>query len=194
MFIGDMTLYYNKEDYTSDGSMTPIINIMKAESRTRLYIGGLIGPIASVLYVIGFYHLVLIMDAQHQLFGWIGFAINCVGIIYGGAYHSHYAYLGLLGRYDSEESMSELHKYMYVQKLITFGFFTVGFLAIALFIGFSWTVFPQWMVLFSPGVIFALLPIVRKLPKGIHIIIYGGWTNLISVIYYSVALIVTFTK
>ena len=89
MFMGDMVLYYSKEDYTSDGTLNPIIAIMKKESRPRLYAGGIIGPLAAFIYCIGYCHLVLIMDEQYQIFGWACFFINSLGIICGGAYHSH---------------------------------------------------------------------------------------------------------
>lgn len=69
MFIGDMVLYYSKDDYVADGTLNPIIDIMKTESRTRLYIGGIIGPVAAFLYCIGYYHLVLVMNEQYQILG-----------------------------------------------------------------------------------------------------------------------------
>ena len=52
------------------------------------------------------------------------------------------------------------------------------------------TVLPRWMFLLSPGILFLLKPIVGRLTKGIRIIVSGGWTNLISVIYYAAVLIV----
>lgn len=36
--------------------------------------------------------------------------------------------------------------------------------------------------------LFLLKPVVGRLPKGIRIIVSGGWTNLISVIYYAAIL------
>ena len=69
MFIGDMALYYSKEDYVADGTLNPIIDIMKTESRTRLYVGGIMGPVAAFLYCIGYYHLVLVMNEQYQILG-----------------------------------------------------------------------------------------------------------------------------
>jgi hypothetical protein len=45
------------------------------------------------------------------------------------------------------------------------------------------------MFLLSPGMLFLLKPFVARLPKGIRVIISGGWTNLISVIYFSAVLI-----
>ena len=44
-------------------------------------------------------------------------------------------------------------------------------------------------VFYLSGMLFLLKPAVGRLPKGIRIIISGGWTNLISVIYYAAVLI-----
>lgn len=192
MFIGDMTLYYNKEDYVGATTFEPIINIMKNESRTRLYIGGMLGPIAAFFYCIGYYHLVLMMNENYQILGWICFAINSLAIICGGAYHSHFAYLGLIGRHDAKEALEEVTKYVNVQKTVAFGLQAIGFLMMAILIALKWTVFPRWMFLVTPGILFLLVPLTRKLPKGLHMIISGGWTNLISVIYYGVALAVAY--
>lgn len=190
MFLGDMTLYDNKADYAADGTLNPIINIMKNESRTRLYIGGIIGPIASFLYCIGYYHLVLFIDDRFVIASWICFFVNCLAIMCGGAYHSHCANLGLIGRLENKEAMDEVLKYMNVLKLVAFGLQAVGFTTIAVFIILEWTLLPRWMAILTPGVLVMLTPIMKKLPKGLHMIICGGWTNLISVIYYGAALII----
>ena len=191
MFIGDMVLYYSKDDYVADGTLNPIIDIMKTESRTRLYIGGMLGPVAAFLYCIGYYHLVLVMNEQYQIWGWACFFINCLGIICGGAYHSHCAYFGLIGRYENVETLCEVHKYLNVQKRSSFWLQGVGFLLLAIVIVLNLTVFPRWLIIFTPGILFLFLPVTRKLPKGLHMIIGGGWTNLISVLYYGVALVIS---
>lgn len=64
MFIGDMILYYSKNDYVSDGTLAPIIDIMKEKRRISLYVGGMIGPVASFVYCVGYYHLILVMNEQ----------------------------------------------------------------------------------------------------------------------------------
>lgn len=194
MFIGDMVLYYSKEGYVSDGTLNPIINIMKVESRKRLYIGGMIGPVAAFMYCFGYYHLVIVMDEPYKILGWCCFAINCLGIICGGAYHSHCAYLGLIGRHENGEVLDEVQQYLNVQKSISFGLQGIGFLILAAVIVFKLTVFPRWLIIFTPGILFLLFPLTRKLPKGLHIIVSGGWTNLISVIYYGVALVISLMR
>lgn len=65
----------------------------------------------------------------------------------------------------------------------------IGFLLIVILIVTNNTVLPQWMFLLSPGVLFLLKKPLRRLPKGVRVIVSGGWTNLISIIYY-VALII----
>jgi len=193
MFCGDMILYYSKNDYVNDGTLNPIIDIMKNVGYKRLYIGGIIGPIAAFLYCIGYYHLVLFME-KDSIIGWVLFMINCLGIICGGAYHSHCAYLGLIGRHENEETLNEVLKFLDVQKKVAFGIQAVGFIGMFLVILLNRTVFPVWMAVFTPLVMTLLLPLVRKLPRGLHMIICGGWTNLISVIYYAVSLIVLCVK
>jgi len=189
MYTGDMVLYFSRNTDVSPGTVKDIIDIMKKESRKRLYTGGIIGPVAAFLYCVGYYHLVLIMNEQYQAWGWICFFVNCLGIICGGAYHSHCAYFGLIGRHAHEESMNEIVKYLGVQKYFVFGLQGIGFLALAVFIVLGWTIMPRWMFCFSPGILFFLTPLTRKLPKGLNIAIGGGWTNWISIIYYALALI-----
>ncbi|MCR4933369.1 MAG: hypothetical protein K6A29_04160 [Lachnospiraceae bacterium] len=188
MFAGDMTLYYSKNDYKNDGTLNPVIEIMKAVSTKRLYIGGIIGPIAASLYCAGYYHLVRIADAAHTKIGFVLFIINSIGIILGGAYHSHCANLGLIGRHD-EKSLDEVIKFLSFQKKVAFGIQAVGFIGMAVMIVLGWTILPRWMILLTPLAMVFLTPLVRKLPKGLHMIICGGWTNLISVIYYAAAII-----
>ncbi|MBR1700906.1 MAG: hypothetical protein IJ716_03020 [Lachnospiraceae bacterium] len=66
----------------------------------------------------------------------------------------------------------------------------LGFLLLILLIATGKTVLPKWMFILSPRILFLLKPAVGRLSKGMRIIISGGWTNLISVIYYAAVLIV----
>ena len=82
MFCGDMTLYFDKNDYEQNGTLQPIIDIMKKLPKIRVMIGGWIGPIAAFLYCIGFYHIVLIAEeAHHTLIFGSFFIISMIGWI-----------------------------------------------------------------------------------------------------------------
>ena len=189
MFIGDMTLYFDRNDYENDGTLNPIIEIMKKVSTKRLYVGGILGPVSAFLYCVGYYHLVLITDEPHASAGYILFLINCCGIICGGAYHSHCANLGLIGRHKNKETLDEVLHFLDAQKAVAFGIQAIGFIGMAVEIVLGWTVLPRWMILLTPLTLVLITPVVRKLPKGLHMVICGGWTNLISVIYYAAVII-----
>lgn len=194
MFLGDMVLYYDKKDYKEGNTVNGIIAIMKTIKKERLYVGGILGPISAFLYCIGFYHIVLSCNEKTRVIGWILFLINSLGMFFGGAYHSHCAYLGLLSRHDNPSTFDEFLNYLKFQAKVLYPIMIVGSMGLAIVILFNLTLFPRWIALVTPVPLIALIPLVGKLPKGFHMIIRGGWTNLVYVIYYLVGLIVLFTR
>ena len=195
MFAGDMLLYYTPEDFSYDKNCSSaekiqaIIDVMKKISPMRLMVGGMIGPISAFLYCVGFYHIVLMANEQVHTIAMASFLLSCFGIITGGAYHSHCAYLGLLGDDRNRDALNTVMKYFQKLPLILYAGEGLGFLLLIFLIVTGKTVLPKWMFLVSPGILFLLKPAVGRLPKGVRIIVSGGWTNLISVIYYAAVLI-----
>lgn len=195
MFAGDMLLYYTPEDFacgpksSAEERINAIIDVMKELPAGRVMAGGMIGPIAAFLYCIGFYHIVLMTNEQTYTLAMAAFLLSCFGIIIGGAYHSHCAYLGLLGDDGGRNALNAAMKYFQKMPLILYAGEGTGFLLLIFLIVTGKTVLPRWIFLLSPGMLFLLKPAVSRLPKGARVIISGGWMNLISVIYYSVVLI-----
>lgn len=193
MFLGDMTLYYDPNDYDGKDTINSIIGIMKNVSIKRLYIGGLLGPICAFIYCIGFYHIVLATQEKYLTIGWFVFLINVLGMILGGTYHIQCAYLGLLSRHENKGAFDEFLKFLKFQAKIVFGIMALGNIAIAVIILLGFTAFPSWQALFTPIFLIILTPIAGKLPKGLHMIIRGGWFNLIYFIYY-LSLLINYTN
>ena len=195
MFAGDMLLYYTPEDFacgpksSAEERINAIIDVMKELPAGRVMAGGMIGPIAAFLYCIGFYHIVLMTNEQTYTLAMAAFLLSCFGIIIGGAYHSHCAYLGLLGDNGGRNALNAAMKYFQNMPLILYAGEGIGFLLLIFLIVTGKTVLPRWIFLLSPGMLFLLKPAVSRLPKGARVIISGGWMNLISVIYYSAVLI-----
>ena len=193
MFAGDMLLYYTPEDFacgpksSAEERINAIIDVMKELPAGRVMAGGMIGPIAAFLYCIGFYHIVLMTNEQTYTLAMAAFLLSCFGIIIGGAYHSHCAYLGLLGDDGGRNALNAAMKYFQKMPLILYAGEGIGFLLLIFLIVTGKTV--RWIFLLSPGMLFLLKPAVSRLPKGARVIISGGWMNLISVIYYSAVLI-----
>ena len=193
MFLGDMTLYYDPNDYDSKDTINNIVGIMKNVSVKRLYIGGLLGPICAFIYCIGFYHIVLGMQENYLNIGWSVFLINVFGMILGGAYHVQCAYLGLLSRHENKGAFDEFLKFLKFQAKILFGIMALANIALALVILFGYTVFPRWQALFTPIFLLVFTPLADRLPKGLHMIIRGGWFNLIYFAYY-LSLLINYTN
>ena len=195
MFAGDMLLYYTPKDFSygpkssTEKRLNAIIDVMKSLPARRVMVGGMIGPVAAFLYCVGFYHIVLMTDEQAHTLAMASFLLSCFGIITGGAYHSHCAYLGLLGDNRDRAALEKVMRYFQKLPLIFYIGEGIGFVLLAFLIVTGNTVLPRWMFLLSPGILFLLKPVVSRLPKGIRIIVSGGWTNLISVIYYAAVLI-----
>lgn len=189
MFLGDMILYYDTNDYDGKDTINNIIGIMKNVSIKRLYIGGLLGPICAFIYSIGFYHIVLATKENYLTIGWFIFLIKIFGMIFGGAYHIQCAYLDLLSRHENNVAFDEFFKFLKLQAKIVFGIAALANISLALVILFGFTVFPRWQVLFTPIFLLLFTPLTGRLPKGLHMIIRGGWFNIIYFIYYLTLLI-----
>ena len=192
MFLGDMTLYYDPNDYDGKDTINNIIGIMKNVSIKRLYIGGLLGPICAFIYCIGFYHIVLSIQEEYLNLAWFVFLINIFGMILGGTYHIQCAYLGLLSRHENKGAFDEFLKFLKLQAKIVFSIMALANIAIALIILFGLTVFPRWQALFTPIFLLLFTPLTGRLPKGLHMIIRGGWFNIIYFIYY-LSLLISFS-
>ena len=149
-----------------------------------------IGAWVILLVMLKLFLLIEKMMTDYSWLGWIGFLCGSLGIIIGGAYHSHWVYFGRLGKIDDKPALEEVIAFSKVINFISFSIIGVGFAVILLALVCGLTVFPRWVAIFSPGVLFLLLPLLKNLPKGLHMIICGGWSNLISVIYYIVAIVV----
>ena len=189
MFLGDMTLYYDPKDYDGKDTINSIIGIMKSVSIKRLYIGGLLGPICAFIYCIGFYHIVLSIQEEYLNLAWFVFLINIFGMILGGSYHIQCAYLGLLSRHENKGAFDEFLNFLKFQAKIVFGIMAIANITLVLVILFGFTVFPRWQALFTPIFLLILTPLAGRLPKGLHMIIRGGWLNIIYFIYYLTLLI-----
>lgn len=189
MYSGDMLLYFSKEEYRPDGTKQPLVTIMKKLPEQRLKAGGVVGPIAAFLYCIGFSHLLFLFDEKHQVIAWAAFLCLCLGIILGGTYHSHWSYIGLMAKQEDEKALEIVFDFSSILSKLLYLFEAIGFVLMVVGIIFNWTLYPRYFCVLTPGVLMLLLPLLRKLPQPFYMAIVGGWSNLISVIYYLVALI-----
>lgn len=188
MFSGDMLLYFTTDEYHPDGTQKPLIKIMKKIPEWRLKAGGFVGPIAAFLYCIGFSHLLFLFDESHKVIAWIAFFSLCIGIIMGGAYHSHWPYIGLLAKQDDDKAVDIVLDFSKKLSIVLYLFEGIGYVLMIVGIICGWTPYPLIYAVLTPGFLFLLLPLLKKLPQPFYMCIVGGWSNLIAVIYYIAAL------
>lgn len=191
MFCGDMLLYFTKGPFEMDGTLKPYAGIMKRLPVWRLRLGGVLGPIAAFLYCIGFFQITLAAVP-----GWEGPALAltllcALGIIIGGAYHSQFAYFGLLGKVADEEGevMPVVIKNVSFLSSLSIGVLAVGVLLLAVLIGIGKTHYPRWFVLGTPAALYFLNLLWAKLPQPFRCILSGGWYNLMFAVYFLLALL-----
>ncbi len=169
-----------------------IVQVMASIPLGRLMAGGLLGPISAFLYVIGFYHIYLLIKPNNSKIGKIFLALLCFGMMYGGAFHTHFTFAGIISRFNNIELMQITEKYtvynfyfMFFPSLIAYSL--LGYLIIA-----KKTLYPRWLVLFSPIVLFWFSGIVKNLPQPLMILIAGGWSNMIFIIFFTLSTILSY--
>ena len=183
-----MLLYFTTDAYKPDGTLNPIIGIMKKLPTWRVKLGGLLGPVAAFFYCIGYYHITLSAVDEYRTLAFITTLISCMGIIVGGAYHSQFTYLGLIGKIGNETAMNELKGNIKLLNTVSFLFMGLGALGLALLIVFGKTYYPPWAVVFSPAVLFLLVIPLGELPQPYLSVLFGGWYNLMYAIYFGASL------
>jgi len=185
MFLGDMLLYFTTEPITSFEE--EIIGIMGGVGTPRLIMGGLLGPLSAFLYIVGFMQCYWAIKPAHKRAARVVFALLSLGVIYGGAFHTHFTPLGMLSALGHHNAVAELEAFavlnfygMFFPSLL--GYAVLGYLMVA-----GKTDYPRWMVLFSPLIVFWLSGLMQDLPQPFKIIIAGGWSNLTFLIFFALS-------
>jgi len=196
MFIGDQLLYFSDKSFKKnvgksvEEKLGYVAEVMSNLPQKRFCAGGLIGPVAAFVYCVGFYHLVGVTDSSWNIVALIAFLLNCFGIICGGAFHSHFPYLGLFGTAEQKETRDTIVKYFTKLMIFTYVGEGLGFILMIIMIACGKTIFPRWCAIVTPGPLMLLKPLAAKIPGKAGTFISGGWSNLISIIYYGVLIIV----
>lgn len=189
MFTGDMLLYYEPvsgPDYNS-------ILRMSTMPINRLIAGGLIGPIASIFFILGGYLFYILFKPINKLFASILFALFAIIYILAGTYHSMFPNFGFVGRLSADlqpQQLDYIHRYLDI------------IYSIMLYLGIIWTallfylvifkksLYPKWLLIFTPTILVLLSGTIRSItPYPLGAIIYGGWLNLSYLIFFTVSLI-----
>jgi hypothetical protein len=201
MFAGDMLLYGH---FGSGREFeTTYRDVIQGSSTQSLVWGGVLGPIATVFYLLGFYHIYIRLRVKSARLALIIVTSCVVGTIFGGSYHAMWTIRALLIKAHPLFSGPSLDSYeaLYGQ-IITYTrlfysaagvtwFFGGGLLLYAVLAGKSR--FPRWTALVNPALIFLLSPLAKFIPAPIGLIVVGGYINIVMCLFFVAATVSTWS-
>jgi hypothetical protein len=196
-FAGDMFFYghFGSGSSFADGMRTTVVQ----SSTQRLFAGGLIGPIAACLCIVGFWHVYLNVRPSSELFGRVMFAAFFILMVGGSAVHTLWTAKGLALKYcyGQGSPCSDLLTMTKSYWTLAYNLTSIpGYLGGVLLMGLvltrkTW--YPRWTVLVNPGVLILLSPLAAKVPSPLGAIVVGGSANLSIAVFFLVSVATTWT-
>lgn len=188
MFAGDMLLYFTTQPVVMDGSFAPYVDIMSRLPAWRLFLGGVLGPVSAFLYCIGYYHIAQAFGPARRKMGLLVFALYSLGIVVGGAYHAQFTLLGTVGKTGSDGAVAAVTDSISLLSSASMVPIAVASVLLAVYIVLGRTAYPRWFVLFTPLVLVLLQTPLSLLPQPLLIVLFGGWNNLLFVVFFAMSL------
>ena len=194
-FAGDMLFYgyFGSGSGFAEGMRTTVTQA----SDQRLFAGGLIGPIAACLCIVGFYHVYLNVRPSSQFLGRIMLVWFFLLMVGGSAVHTLWTAKGLALKYCNTQGppcsdlLAAIRSYWTMAyNLSAF----LGYLAGALLFGLvltGKTWYPRWTAAANPGVFLLLSPLADKVPSPLGAILVGGSANLSIAAFFVVSVFTT---
>jgi len=189
LFAGDMLLYYN-------GSETNRLLNMATSADWRIILSGVFALLATWLYLFG---LVPVYYAFRPAKPWVRYTVILLfaGILIAyGVVHGAYtaiatsAKLATQNNLDLQESTQLAIEVNNMIRLFVYPLFII--LSI-LFIYNVWkqkTLYPKWIIIFFPLLPFLIRKPIKNILQGQwKIIIWGGYLNLILIVFFTASLI-----
>ena len=194
-FAGDM-LFYGHLGSGPDFHQGMLVTVIHA-SRERLFAGGLVGPSAACLCIVGFWHVYRNVRPSYIVLGRLMFALFAVLMVAGSAVHTLWTARGLAIKYCYGQSApcADLLEAVKSYWNLAYNLGAVpGYLAALLLLGlvlFGKTYYPRWTVLANPAILLLLSPLVDRLPSPFGAILSGGFTNLSIAVFFVVSVLTT---
>ena len=189
MFIGDMCLYGHLGSGSDFGTNLPLV--ISNESDIQIIAGGFIGPIAALLYCLGFLSVYGMIFPKSPKLAIIVTGSAIATIVIGGAYHAMWGIRALLIKAglpsgDFHELNNQIKQYtlLFYDAAGVVGGITSLLLLFAVLSRKS--LYPRWTAIVNPGFLFLLSPLAGFIPAPLGAIVYGGYFNLVFVVFFSV--------
>ena len=198
-FAGDMLFYghWGPGARFHEGMLETVRNASVA----RLYAGGLVGPFAACLCIVGFWHVYLNVRPAQAPIGRVMLVLFAVLMVFGSAIHTLWTARGIALKscYDSSDNgcfSVVLATNHYWELAYNIGA-VPGYIGAVLLIGLVlWgkTWYPRWTVLANPAALILLEPLADRAPAPIGAVLSGGFTNLSIAAFFVVSVVTTWKR
>lgn len=172
-----------------------MVAVVQSDSLTRLFIGGLIGPVAACLCLIGFWQVRERITPRSPLLGWLTFLSGAAMMVAGSALHALWVPRGLSYRYAAQAYPTELLVALrdYWQAAYYMAAIPAYFCSVLLFVTvlLGRSLYPRWTVLANFGLLSLLTPLATQVPSPVGGILVGGFTNLSIATFFLVSALST---
>ncbi len=190
-FAGDMLFYGHFGP--GAGFRQGLIAIVVHASPQRLFAGGLVGPLAACLCIVGFWHVYRNIQPSHALLARLVLFAFSVLMVAGSAVHTLWTARGLALKYcygqgapcsDLLAATTSYWNLVYDLGAIP-GY--VGAVLLAGLVLFGKTWYPRWTVMVNPAVLILLSPLASRVPAPFGAVLVGGSTNLSIALFFLIS-------
>jgi hypothetical protein len=197
-FCGDMLFY----GHWGPGAKfhEGMLHVLREGSLTRLFVGGLVGPIAACLCLIGCWHVRGNIIDRSPLNGRIAFFSLATMMVIGSALHALWVPRGLAIKYSDQvaavapELIAALKDYWSVAYKMAEvpAYIAAILLFIVVLLGKSR--YPRWTALANFGFLSLLSPLAERVPAPLGAVLVGGFTNLSITLFFLVSVVSTWKE
>ena len=193
-FCGDMLFY----GHIGAGATfhEGMLRVVREAPVARLFIGGLVGPPAACLCIIGFWHVRRNITPRSPLFGRLVFYSLAAMMVVGSAVHALWVPRGLATRYEllgahAPELFAALRRYWELAYDLAAVPAYVGAILLLLAVLLGKSIYPRWTALANFGLLSLLAPLASAVPSPFGAILVGGFTNLCIATFFLVSIVST---
>lgn len=197
-FAGDMLFYgyFGPGAGFADGMRATV----EHAAVDRLVAGGLLGPAAACLCIVGFWHVYRNVRPEALVAGRVMLVMFFVLMVAGSAVHTLWTARGLAIRFCSaaDPGCSQLAAAIKAYWLLAYDLDAipgyVGALLLAVLVVSGKTRYPRWTVIANPAVLFLVSPLASRVPSPLGAILVGGSANLSMAGFFLVSIVTTWRR
>jgi hypothetical protein len=178
-----------------------LIKTVRNASLARLYTGGLVGPVAACLCIVGFWHVYLNVRPEQAHIGRVMLVAFVVLMVFGSAIPTLWTTRGLGVKYcysDDDAGRRALTQAVNSYWDLAYNLGAApGYLGAIVLLGLvrlGETWYPRWTALANPAALALLSPLAGRAPAPFGSVLSGGFTNLSIAVFFLVSVWTTWKQ